>query len=96
MAARSKSRLARNIIGKRVRESRKKFSPPLTQDQLAGRLAKSGISIDRVAIAKIENGLRCAFDYEVKSIADILQVDARWLLGIEDKIIPEPKKPSKK
>jgi hypothetical protein len=54
----------------------------LTQDQLSGRLAKKGIQLDRVALAKIENGVRCAFDFEVKALAAVLKVDANWLLGI--------------
>ena len=82
MAASSKKAESRNIIGERVREARQQFSPPLTQDQLSGRLANEGIQIDRVALAKIESGLRCAFDYEVKALASVLRVDANWLLGI--------------
>ncbi len=57
-------------------------TPRLTQDQLSGRLAKKGIQLDRVALAKIENGVRCAFDFEVKALAAVLKVDANWLLGI--------------
>lgn len=81
MAASSKKTVSRNIIGKRVKEARQQFNPPLTQDQLSGRLAKEGIQIDRVALAKIETGLRCAFDFEVKALASVLKVDANWLLG---------------
>jgi hypothetical protein len=54
----------------------------MTQDQLAGRLARDGLQLDRVAIAKIEGGTRCAFDFEVKALACVLKVDARWLMGI--------------
>jgi hypothetical protein len=54
----------------------------MTQDQLAGRLAREGLQLDRVAIAKIEGGIRCAFDFEVKALATVLKVDARWLIGI--------------
>jgi hypothetical protein len=73
--------LSRNIIGKRVREARLRFDPPLTQDRLAGQLAKKGVQLDRVAVAKVETGLRCAFDFEVKALAAVLKVDANWLLG---------------
>ena len=73
----------RNIIGARIREGRQHFDPPLTQDQLAGRLAKEGVQLDRVAVAKVENGLRCAFDFDVKALAAVLKVDANWLLGID-------------
>jgi hypothetical protein len=81
MATSTKKRPSRNIIGDRIREARQLFNPPLTQDQLAGRLAKTGIQLDRVALAKVENGLRCAFDFEVKALAAVLKVDANWLLG---------------
>lgn len=81
--AKSKKRPPRNIIGERVRDARKRSDPPLTQDQLSGKLASEGIQLDRVALAKVENGLRCAFDFEVKGLAAVLKVDANWLLGIE-------------
>lgn len=80
----------RNIIGDRIREARQLFEPPLTQDQLSGRLAKEGVQLDRVALAKVENGLRCAFDFEVKALAAVLKVDANWLLGIAAR---RPKRP---
>lgn len=82
MATSTKKRQSRNIIGNRIREARQLFDPPLTQDELAGRLATAGIQLDRVALAKVETGLRCAFDFEVKALAAVLKVDANWLLGI--------------
>jgi len=85
VAAKSKKRPSGNIIGKRVREARHRFDPPLTQDQLAGRLAGEGVQLDRVALAKVEGGLRSAFDFEVKALAAVLEVDANWLLGIDDR-----------
>ncbi len=85
MVASSKKAKSRNIIGERLKESRQQFNPPLTQDQLSGRLAKEGIQIDRVVLAKIESGLRCAFDYEVRALASVLKVDANWLLGISSR-----------
>lgn len=83
VAVKSRKRVSRNIIGKRVREARLRCDPPLTQDQLAGRLAGEGVQIDRVALAKVEGGLRSAFDFEVKALAAVLKVDANWLLGID-------------
>ena len=74
-------RQSRNIIGARLKEARRRFTPPLTQDRLSGKLAAKGLQLDRVAIAKIERGLRCAFDYEVKALASVLGVDVNWLLG---------------
>src|SRR5437870_5568658 len=82
MALISKKLRSRNIIGQRVREARHRFNPILTQDQLSGRLAAAGVQLDRVAIAKLENGLRCAFDFEVKALAAVLKAEVKWLLGI--------------
>lgn len=86
MPVKSRKRPSRNIIGNRVREARNRCDPPLTQDQLAGRLARQGVQLDRVALAKVEGGLRCAFDFEVKGLAAVLKVDANWLLGIDASI----------
>jgi ribosomal protein L20 len=83
MAASSKQRQTRNIVGKRVKAARQSHVPSLTQDQLSGKLAAEGVQLDRVAIAKMETGNRCAFDFEVKALAAVLKVDANWLLGIE-------------
>jgi hypothetical protein len=73
---------SRNIVGDRVREARTSGKTPLTQDQLAGKLAAKGVSLDRVAIAKVEGGLRCVYDFEVRALAEVLRVDVAWLLGI--------------
>src|SRR5438067_2106058 len=83
MAAGLRKRQSRNIVGERVKEARKLHSPPLTQDQLSGKLAAEGVPLDRVGIAKIETGIRCAFDFEIRGLTAALKVDANWLLGIE-------------
>jgi len=70
-----------NIIGPRVREARLKHKPLLTQDQLSGKLAAAGVSIDRAGISKIEIGARSVLDYEVRAFAKVLGVSAGWLLG---------------
>ena len=71
------------MVATRVREARRSFKPPLTQDQLAGRLAARGVTLDRVAITKIENGQRCVFDFELPALADALKVDLYWLLDVQ-------------
>lgn len=74
---------AKNVIAGQMRFARLAFDPPLTQDQLAGRLAAKGIVLDRVAITKIESGQRCVFDFELPALAEVLSVDVRWLLGVQ-------------
>lgn len=71
----------RNIAGRRVAEARISRTPQLTQDALSGRLARLGIQLDRAAIAKIENNLRGVADYELKALAEALNVPVDWLLG---------------
>ena len=79
MAAKSK-----NIVGERVKQARLKHKPPLTQDELSGRLSRLGVSIDRAGIAKIETGIRRVVDYELKVLAKVLDVSVDWLLGAKD------------
>lgn len=79
----SGNKKARNGIGVRMRQARLAHDPPMTQDQLAGRLAAKGVTIDRVAITKIECGQRCVFDFELPLLSKVLKVDVRWLLGMQ-------------
>lgn len=71
---------SKNIIGKRVKETRQKFNPPITQHDLSARLGVIGFNIDRVSISKIEAGDRFVADYEVVAIAKVLDVSLNWLL----------------
>lgn len=81
----TKKKVNRNIVGERVRKARKSAKQPLTQDQLSGKLAAEGVILDRVAITKVESGLRSVFDFEVRALAAVLKVDVRWLLGVEER-----------
>ena len=74
-------RNGKNVSGLRIREAREGRQPPLTQDQLAGKVAALGVVLDRTAIAKIESGQRCVYDFELSVLAVALDVDANWLLG---------------
>lgn len=73
---------SKNISGPRIRLARAEFKPPLTQDQLSGRLAAEGIQLDRVAITKIEIGTRGVMDFELRGIARALKTDVSWLIGM--------------
>jgi len=69
----------RNIIGGRVRQARMKMDPPVTQEDLAGRIAAKGVLLDRSAISRIESGTRYVMDYEAAAIARGLRVSVAWL-----------------
>lgn len=71
----------KNTIGPRVREARLGIKPTLSQDGLAGRLAKHGISMDRSAISRIESRDRYVMDYEAIAIAKCLKVSVGYLVG---------------
>jgi transcriptional regulator with XRE-family HTH domain len=70
----------RNLIGARLREIRLRQKPEVTLEDLAGRLAARGISLDRSAIGRIENGNRYVLDYELKALANALRVTVGDLL----------------
>jgi hypothetical protein len=74
---------ARNVIGKRVRKARLACKPPVTQDDLVGRLARHGIALDQTGISRIENETRYVMDYEAVAIARALRVSVAWLFGEE-------------
>ncbi len=70
---------ARNCIGPRVREARLKSVPPVSQEDLAGRLAAKGVSLDRSAVSRIESQERYVMDYEAVALAEALKVSIAWL-----------------
>ena len=63
---------------RRLRESQK---VPVSQHDLAGRLAAKGIQLDQSAIARIERGERYVLDYEAAAIARVFRVSMDELFG---------------
>jgi transcriptional regulator with XRE-family HTH domain len=74
---------ARNIIGPRIREARLRAKPPLSQDDLAGKLAALGVLMDRSAISRIEGSDRYLMDYEIAALAKALKVSVGSLFNDE-------------
>lgn len=75
-------RKPQNIVGERVKRARLRRQPPLTQDQLSGKLARLSVTVDRAGISKIESGARRVMDFEVRALAKVLGVSPSWLLGM--------------
>jgi HTH-type transcriptional regulator, cell division transcriptional repressor len=71
----------RNVVGKRIRAARLRCKPPVSQDDLAGKLAGRGITLDQTAISRIENQTRYLTDYELIAIAKALKVSVASLCG---------------
>ena len=71
----------RNICGDRIREAR--LRRRLSQSDLCRLLQLAGVVVERDTISRMENGGRFVADFEVVTIADILEVSVEWLLGRE-------------
>lgn len=69
------------MVGARVRLARLAANPPISQDDLSGRLARLGIQITQTGISKIENRSRYLMDFEVSGLAEALRVTVAWLYG---------------
>jgi transcriptional regulator with XRE-family HTH domain len=79
---------SQNIVGPQVRKLR--YERGMTQDALSARLQVLGLEMSRASLSKIEAGLRCVTDRELRVIADALKV------GVDDlyPAKPNPKKRS--
>lgn len=65
--------LKKNITGKTIKFIRQ--YKKVTQDELAARLNVQGLEIDQTMISKIENETREVPDYEIKAIAEALNIN---------------------
>ena len=79
--ARHHSTGERNVIGLRLRKARLAQKPPVSQEDLAARLAVRGIHIDRSALSRMESRTRFIRDYEIVAISNALRVPVSWLFG---------------
>jgi len=69
--------VSRNIIGPNVRKYR--LLKSLTQEQLTARIQIKGIDFDRTMLSKIETQIREVLDYEIKAIAESLNIPIEYL-----------------
>lgn len=69
-----------NICGERVRSARE--AQNLSQEALAAKIQLNGHSLTQKAISRIETGSRIVPDYEIPLLADALNVDPLWLIGL--------------
>lgn len=71
----------KNICGDRIRMAR--LEKRLSQTDLANPLQLQGVPAERDIISRMEMGDRLVTDYEVVTIAEVLDVPVLWLLGKE-------------
>ena len=83
----------RNICGEKIRYVRlgkyDKNHIKITQNELAARLQSRGLMLDRLAINRIELGIRRVSDIELVVFADALRVPVEFLLGDAQLPLPE-------
>ena len=70
----------RNLVGERVTEARN--AQGILQKDLLARLQVKGVDISLPALSLLEGQKRPVSDIELKALAEVLQVDVRWLLGM--------------
>lgn len=71
----------KNIVGKRVEQQRKAIG--MKQKDLLAQLQIKGVELNSSGLSKLEGQIRGVADYELKAIAEVLNVSVNWLLGIE-------------
>lgn len=71
-----------NIIGEKVEKQRKAIG--MKQKDLLAQLQIRGIDLNASGLSKLEGQLRGVADYELKAIAESLDVSVNWLLGIDE------------
>ena len=71
-----------NIIGEKVEKQRKAIG--MKQKDLLAQLQIRGIDLNASGLSKLEGQLRGVTDYELKAIAESLNVSVKWLLGIDE------------
>jgi len=62
------------VTGKRIRRARLAAKPPVSQEDLSGRLAVLGVILDQGAISRVEREERYLMDYELLAIARALRI----------------------
>lgn len=79
--AKKRLQAERNVIGQRIRKARLAQNPPVSQEDLAARLAVRGVAIDRSALSRMESQTRFIRDYEIVAISDSLRIPVATLFG---------------
>lgn len=69
----------RNIVNSHVAKARS--AAGILQKDLLARLQVAGVEISLPALSLLEGQERPVSDIEFKALAEILNVDVRWLLG---------------
>lgn len=61
------------------------MKPKVSQNDLAGRLARYDVQVNQAIVSKIESRTRICMDYEVQALAKALKTTVAWLYGETEK-----------
>jgi len=76
-----KKKQQRNVTGATIQRLRVAALPKISQQDMAGRLARFGVDLNQSQVAKIESGERIVADYEVFAFAKALKVQVQNLFS---------------
>ncbi len=82
MRIRKQSLGDRNIIGAKVEARRKAIN--MKQKDLLTQLQIKGVDLNASGLSKLEGQLRYVTDFELKALAEVLELTVNELLGIEE------------
>lgn len=74
-----KPTISRTSVGQKIRQIRMTAKPKVTQENMVGRLARHGVTLNQSQIAKIESGGRALVDFEILAFAKALRIPVRSL-----------------
>lgn len=76
-----------NMIGQRVRQLR--LSRGISLQELHDRVAEGAdIELSQPTLTRIEQQERSVYDFEIVALAQALDIDVRWLLGLSEERLP--------
>lgn len=76
-----------NVVGERVRQLR--LSRGMSLQELHDRIAEcADIKLGQPTLTRIEQQERSVYDFEIIALAQALDVDVRWLLGLLEEQLP--------
>jgi len=71
----------RNIVGAKIEQRRKELG--MKQKDLLTQLQVNGVDLNASGLSKLEGQFRLVTDFELKCLAQTLDVSVNWLLEID-------------
>ena len=71
----------RNIVGAKIEQQRRELR--LKQRDLLELLQEKGVFLNASGLSKLEGQTRCVTDIELRSLAQVLDLNVNWLLDLE-------------